>query len=57
MKWIGICRHYMGLNIKMLDVGMFDTMFEMVPPSKDLRYSLIKEMIVSEHMKSKEIQL
>lgn len=44
VRFIGISRHYMSLNSKLLDVGLFDTMLEMQAPSKELRYSLIKDI-------------
>ena len=55
---MGIVRHYMqSLAMKLLDVGCFDTMVEMQAPSKEARYQIIKDVIVSEEMRSKEEQM
>jgi len=43
--------------MKLLDVGCFDTMVEMQAPSKEARYQIIKEVVVSEEMRSKEVQM
>lgn len=55
---MGIVRHYMqSLAMKLLDVGCFDTMVEMQAPSKEARYQIIKDIVVSEEMRSKEVQM
>ena len=43
-----MARHYMSLNVKMLDICMFDTLVEMQAPSKEQRYLVIKELIADE---------
>ncbi len=57
IKFIGIARHYMSLNTKLLDVGIFDTMFEMQAPSKEQRYALVRDIIAPDSFKTKEIHL
>lgn len=42
---IGVIRHYMSLNSKLLDIGYFDQMIEIQAPSKEQRYTLIKELV------------
>jgi SpoVK/Ycf46/Vps4 family AAA+-type ATPase len=55
---MGIVRHYMqSLAMKLLDVGCFDTMVEMQAPSKEARYQIIKDIVVSEDMRTKEVQM
>lgn len=57
VSFLGVTRHFMSLNTKLLDVGLFDTMVEMQPPSKEIRYALIRDVIAPESMRTKEIQL
>jgi hypothetical protein len=47
----------MSLNTKLLDVGIFDTMFEMQAPSKEQRYALVRDIIAPDSFKTKEIHL
>ena len=55
---MGIVRHYMqSLAMKLLDVGCFDTMVEMQAPSKEARYQIIKDVVVGEEMRTKEVQM
>ena len=55
---LGVVRHYMqSLSMKLLDVGCFDTMVEMQAPSKEARYDIIRDLIVPEDMRTKELQL
>ena len=55
---LGIVRHYMqSLNMKLMDVGAFDTMVEMQAPAKETRYAIIRDVIVQEEMRTKELQL
>lgn len=55
---MGIVRHYMqSLSMKLLDVGCFDTMVEMQAPSKEARYQIIKDVVVSEELRTKEVQM
>jgi SpoVK/Ycf46/Vps4 family AAA+-type ATPase len=55
VRFLALARHYMSINAKLLDVGLFDTMFEMQAPSKEARYALIKDVIAPESMQTKEI--
>jgi hypothetical protein len=43
--------------MKLLDVGIMDTVIEMQAPAKEARYALIRDVIVPEEMRSKEIQM
>ena len=55
---MGIVRHYMqSLSMKLLDVGCFDTMVEMQAPSKEARYQIIKDVVVSEELRTQEVQM
>eukprot|EP00347_Sterkiella_histriomuscorum_P013019 403366324 len=54
---LGIVRHYMSLNSKLLEVGCFDQMLEMQPPSKEQRYTLIKDLLAPSQYQGKEIVL
>lgn len=55
---MGVVRHYMqSLSMKLLDVGCFDTMVEMQAPSKEARYQIIKDVVVSEELRTKEVQM
>lgn len=57
ISFLGISRHYMSLNAKLLDIGLFDTMVEITPPNKEARYALIKELLAPEQFLAKEILL
>lgn len=48
VSFMGIARHFMGINTKMLDIGMFDTLIEMQAPSKDQRYQIVRELIADD---------
>lgn len=55
---MGMVRHYMqSLSMKLLDVGCFDTMVEMHAPAKEARYQVIRDVIVGEGLRSKEVQM
>ena len=45
VKILGIVRHFMSLNVKLLDIGLFDSMIELQAPTKEQRYKLIKDLI------------
>lgn len=55
--FLGIARHYMSVNLRLLDVGIMDSLVEMQPPSKELRYQVIKDVIAPQELKNKEIYL
>lgn len=35
ISFVGITRHFMQINTKLLDIGIFDTMIEMNAPGKE----------------------
>lgn len=43
--------------MKLLDVGCFDTMVEMQAPSKEARYQIIRDIVATEEMRTKEVQI
>jgi hypothetical protein len=45
----------MSLNPKLLDINLFDTLYEVQAPSKELRYSLLKDLVVPPSMRGKEL--
>jgi AAA+ superfamily predicted ATPase len=58
VSMMGIVRHYMqSLAMRLLDVGCFDTMVEMQAPSKEARYQIIREVVGSEELRTKEVQM
>jgi hypothetical protein len=57
MSFIAVARHYTAVNTKLLDLGLFDTMIEVLPPTKEQRYKVIKESIAPEQYQNKEILL
>jgi AAA+ superfamily predicted ATPase len=58
VSMMGIVRHYMqSLAMRLLDVGCFDTMVEMQVPSKEARYQIIREVVGSEELRTKEVQM
>jgi hypothetical protein len=48
IKVVGVSRHYMNMNTKILDIGCFDTLIEMMAPSKVQRYDAIKDYMTPE---------
>lgn len=57
VRFLGVSRHFMSLNPKLLDLNLFDTMYELQAPSKDQRYSLLKDLVVPPSMRAKELQI
>jgi hypothetical protein len=57
ITFMGVARHYMSLNTHLLDVGVMDSLIEMQPPSKEARYSLLRDVIAPQELRNKEIYL
>lgn len=55
VAFLGIARHYMSLNTKMLDIGIMDTLVEMQAPGKEARYGVVKELIADEGHRGREV--
>ena len=53
---IAVTRHFSLLNQSLLEIGFFDNLVEMKPPTKDQRYELIKEL-APDTLKKKEVKL
>ena len=52
-----IARHFSLVNSQLLDVGYFDNLIEMQPPTKEQRYIVIRDMIAPSDFQSKEVKL
>ena len=57
IRVIGVARHFMGVNTRLLDVGTFDRLVEMQAPAKETRYSLLRDNIVPQELRGKELYL
>jgi len=42
IRFVATCRHFSDLNPLLLELGVFDEIFSLKPPSKQERYELIK---------------
>jgi ATP-dependent 26S proteasome regulatory subunit len=55
VSFLGVTRHYMSLNVKILDIGLFDTLVEMQAPNKEQRYQIVREMVADEKHRGREV--
>lgn len=42
-----VARHYSLVNQRLLDIGYFDTLVELQPPTKEQRYAFVKNQIAA----------
>ena len=52
-----IARHFSLLNARLLDVCCFDTLIELQAPTKQHRYSVIRDIIAPQSFKNQEVKL
>ena len=54
---VTIARHYTLVNSRLLEVGYFDNLIELQPPTKEQRYTVIRDLIAPSDFQSKEVKL
>ena len=56
VSMVAIARHFSLVNASLLDVGCFDNLIELQPPTKEQRYSVIRDLVAPADFQSKEVK-